>query len=152
MRLEEVMNVDVRTADPNESAEAAWTRMRLGRFHHLVVMEDSRVVGIISDRDLGGPKGASRRKLHTVGDLMTLNLVTARPTTTLRQAANLLRGRSIGCLPVLKGTKLVGIVTVTDILNLLGSGALRPVTEGTRWKRVPRQRRWPPPPVEPTRH
>jgi acetoin utilization protein AcuB len=152
VRLEEVMNVDVRTADPNESAEAAWTRMRLGRFHHLVVMEDSRVVGVISDRDLGGAKGASRRKLYTVGDLMTLNVVTARPTTTLRQAANLLRGRSIGCLPILEGSKLVGIITVTDILDLLGRGVLRPPTGGNRWKRAYRQSRWPRPPAEPARH
>ena len=152
MRLEEVMNIDVRTADPAEPAETAWNRMRLGRFHHLVVMEGKRVVGVLSDRDLGGARGAARRRASTVGDLMTPNIATATPTTTLRQAAKLLRGRSIGCLPVLKGGKLVGIVTVTDILELLGRGALRPPTGGTRWKRVHRLTRWPRPPIEPARH
>jgi CBS domain-containing protein len=50
----------------------------------------------------------------------------------VREAANLMRGRSIGCLPVLDGRKLVGIVTVTDLLELLGRGAERPMARGRR--------------------
>jgi len=62
---------------------------------------------------------------------------------TLRQAANLLRGRTIGCLPVVEGGELVGILTTTDLLELIGRGAEKPVAKGKRWVlkgRGPRRR------------
>jgi acetoin utilization protein AcuB len=64
---------------------------------------------------------------------MTSPVVTARPETTLRQAANLLRGRTIGCLPVLEEGRLLGIVTTTDLLELIGRGAERPVAKSRRF-------------------
>ena len=63
---------------------------------------------------------------------MTAPAVTAGATTTVREAANLLRGRTIGCLPILEEGKLVGIVTTTDLLELLGKGAMRPSPVGRR--------------------
>jgi acetoin utilization protein AcuB len=64
---------------------------------------------------------------------MTATVVVARPRTTVRQAANLMQGRSIGCLPVLEGSRVVGIVTVTDLLEAVGRGVERPVERGRRW-------------------
>ena len=72
---------------------------------------------------------------------MTDNLATAAPDTTIRHAANLLRGRSIGCLPVLDEGEAVGIVTITDLLDLIGRGAERPVERSTRWTLRARGRR-----------
>jgi CBS domain-containing protein len=95
--------------------------------HHLVVLDDGRVVGVLSSDDLAGtPAGAVR-------DVMTTRIVKASPTTTVREAANLLRGRGVGCLPVLDGDTLVGIVTVADLLELIGRGVERPVAESKRW-------------------
>jgi CBS domain-containing protein len=74
---------------------------------------------------------------------MTSQIVFAKPTTTLRQAANQLRGRSIGCLPILDNGKLVGIVTVSDLLELVGRGIERVVPRSKRWTlrhRGPRQK------------
>ncbi|HET7451198.1 MAG TPA: CBS domain-containing protein, partial [Thermoanaerobaculia bacterium] len=54
-----------------------------------------------------------------------------------------LRGRSIGSLPVLESEKLVGIVTTTDLLTLIGKGAERPIAKPPRWVmkgRGPRRR------------
>ncbi len=59
--------------------------------------------------------------------------ITAAPGMTLRKAANLLRGRTIGCLPVMQDHELVGIVTTTDLLELVGRGVERPTTKGKRW-------------------
>jgi CBS domain-containing protein len=64
---------------------------------------------------------------------MTAPAVTADPTTTVRQAANIMRGRSIGCLVVVKAGRAVGIVTVSDLLELMGRGVDRPVAETKRW-------------------
>jgi CBS domain-containing protein len=74
---------------------------------------------------------------------MAGDVVSAAPDLTVRQAANKLRGRVIGCLPVIDGKKLTGIVTFSDLLELLGRGAVRPVERGERWTlkhRGPRRR------------
>ncbi len=50
----------------------------------------------------------------------------------MREAANLLRGRAIGCLPVVSGERIVGIVTITDLLELIGRGQEKAVTQKER--------------------
>jgi len=125
MRLLEVMSTQVKTAEGAEDAEAALFRMKQGGFHHLVVMRGSQVEGVLSSEDLGGPKGEAVRRGKTVADLMVRSPLVADSKTTLRTAANLLRGRSIGCLPVVDDGKLTGIVTVSDICSWVGRGAAR---------------------------
>ncbi len=126
------MNTDVVTIRPDQTATAAWTRMQRKRIRHLVVVDGTRLLGVISDRDLGGRDGAAVRRGRTVRDLMTENVATASPTTTLRQAANLMRGRLIGSLPVLDDGRVVGIVTATDVLDELGRGSTRPAVRAQR--------------------
>lgn len=125
------MSSDVLSISPEASLVEARTRMRTGGVRHLVVQKDRRILGVISERDLGGTK--LRSADGVVADVMTGNVVTASPETTVRRAANLLRGRTIGCLPIVDGERAVGIVTTTDLLEVLGSGAERPVERGTRW-------------------
>ena len=143
MRLSEIMQTDVQTISAGQSAEEAWERMRLHRFHHLVVMDGSDVVGVISDRDLRGAKAARRRDLP-VGEVMSADVISASPDTTVRQAANLMRGRTVGCLPVVDAGALVGIVTITDLLELIGRGGIAkqhqpdPTRRMARTPRVPR--------------
>jgi CBS domain-containing protein len=67
---------------------------------------------------------------------MTPHAVSASPSTTISQAATLLRGRSIGCLPIIDKGKLVGIVTVSDLLELLSKS-----DDGPSSKRKRKQRR-----------
>jgi CBS domain-containing protein len=146
LRIGDIMSTAVETVTAVESADGAYSQMRAQDVHHLVVVEDGGVVGVISERDLGGRGGASLRRDRAVGDLMTSPVVTARPDSTLREAAKLLRGRSIGCLPVLDGRKLVGIVTLSDVLETIIRGVERPMpmgrrrslrTELGRWKGAP---------------
>src|SRR5690606_16090677 len=68
---------------------------------------------------------AASARGRTVRDLMTADPVSASPNTTIRQAANLMRGRTIGCLLVVEKGHVVGIVTTTDVLDQLGRGATR---------------------------
>lgn len=143
MRVSDVMARPVKTVAPGEPAERAWTLMRQRGVHHLVVIEDHKILGVVSDADLGGTRGAALRKDRNVEELMSRHVVTAAPDLSLRRVANLMRGRSIGCLPVVDGDELVGIVTFSDLLELLGRGALRPVEDSTRWTmkdRGPRRR------------
>jgi len=132
MRLQEIMSTDVVTIGPNESAESTWQLMQRHRIRHLLVIEGRRLVGVLSERDLGGRKGSELRKGRTVRELMTAHTTTATPTTTLRQAANLMRGQLIGSLPILDDGKIVGIVTATDVLDELGRGSTRPTVRAQR--------------------
>ncbi len=136
------MTREVKTAASGEPADDAYRRMRLHRIRHLVVTEGKSVVGIVSERDLGGSHGASVRAGRTIEELMARDVAVATPETTIRQAANMLRGRTIGCLPVMEGSKLVGIVTVTDLLDLVGE-VIRKASSDARWKPVRRMGRWP---------
>lgn len=138
MRLQDVMSRDVKTIRPNLSADTAWLRMEQSGIHHLVVVDDGRVLGIISQRDLGGARGEAVRRDRLVEDLMSRQVLSAKPTDTLRQAANKLRGRGIGCLPVMEDGKVKGILTITDLLELLGRGVERPEQ---RTKRAMRKRK-----------
>ena len=133
MRVQDVMTRNVKTIAPTVNAEDAWNLMQLHRIHHLVISSENRVVGVLSERDAGGRRGASVRMMQSVADLMTTPAVTVEPTATVRQAANLMRGRSIGCVVVVQSGHVVGIVTVSDLLELLGRGIDRGAGTRTRW-------------------
>jgi acetoin utilization protein AcuB len=135
MRVQDVMSTEIKTVGSGTTIGEARSLMRAQGIHHVLVRDERRIVGVVSDRDLGGRVGARNGsgEARPVAEVMTTNVVTALPTMTIRQAANLLRGRAIGCLPVLDGDRPVGIVTTTDLLELIGRGAQRPIERSTRW-------------------
>ncbi len=135
-RVSEVMRAEVATLAPGERLDLADDVMRLGRVRHMPVLEDGRVVGLVSTRDtlaasltkaLEFDPAARRAFLRSVevSEVMTRDLVTVEPDATLREAAALMVERKIGALPVVKpdGT-MVGLITETDLLvaALLGEG------------------------------
>jgi CBS domain-containing protein len=123
MQINEIMSKGVQTIHEQASALAAWDRMQNRKIHHLVVTaKGGRVVGVISERNLGTAAGPRFREGRTVAELMTPQVLKIQHTATVRAAANKMRGRGIGCLPVFKQEKLVGILTVTDLLDLIGRG------------------------------
>lgn len=127
MRVLDVMTRKVETIMSEDYVDAARRRMRAARIRHLVVMDGRKLVGVVSDRDMGLEKD------QRVEDVMTRRVVSATSDMTIRKAANLLRGRTVGCLPVIESGKLVGIVTTTDLLERIGRGVERPVSKGKRW-------------------
>jgi acetoin utilization protein AcuB len=126
MRVQDIMSRNVETIAPAEPVDAAVERMRRRRIRHLVVMQNGEVAGIVSDGDI---RSLGPGETRIVEDVMTTPAVSATSDMTMRKAANLLRGRSIGCLPVLDDGDLVGIVTTTDLLERIGRGA----EKGKRW-------------------
>jgi acetoin utilization protein AcuB len=132
------MTVGVVTIGPHNSAIDARAEMRRHRIRHLVVVDGGLVVGVISDRDLGAVK-VDAQDGSTVQALMTSEVVSAAPDTTVRQAANLMLGRTIECLLVVENEQTLGVVTTTDLLNQLGRGAIRSTsrTEAPPLRRPP---------------
>jgi CBS domain-containing protein len=116
------MTAPVETVSAAMHLDEAIALMRGVRVHHLVVKEQSKIVGLLSAGDL--QRGT--RDGRVVRDVMSPNVATIDENETVRRAANLMRGRSIGCLVVTRKNQLAGIVTVSDLLDLLGKGVDRP--------------------------
>ena len=123
MRVHEIMTTPVETVPAAMPLNQAAALMRGVRVHHLVVTEHSAIVGVLSAADVR----ESARDTRVVRDVMR-DVATIEEHDTVRRAANLMRGRSIGCLVVTRQGRLSGIVTVSDLLDLLGKGADRPTT------------------------
>jgi len=139
MRLKDIMSATVTVVPAKETLEKARTLLRLHRIHHLVVVDGITVVGVVTDELLqwGSAEGIAR-----VEDVMVRHVATGAPEMTVRQTANLMRRSAVGALPVVdKDHHLAGIVTVSDLLDLLGRGRERPVQRSKRWTLRHRGRR-----------
>ena len=130
LRVADVMSREVRSLGPNDQLSLADELMKQGRFRHVVVVDEGRVVGVLSQRyifhgalawSLGqGKKGHEQLLAATpVKQVMASHVVTVDPDAPLAEAAALLREHKIGCLPVVAGDALVGILTEGDFLALL---------------------------------
>jgi CBS domain-containing protein len=110
MRIADIMSDNVDIVSPSDPVDLAEELMKRQQIHHVVVVENGAVVGVVSACDLErcSPDVAARAVMSTA-------VATVSPDTTIRDAANLLRGRSIGCLPVVSAGRLVGIVTGSDL-------------------------------------
>jgi acetoin utilization protein AcuB len=120
MKVREILHGEPPTAAPDESASSAWERMHEAHVNHLVVLEEGRVVGLVSKEDLSGPAGGAHRRMgRRVADLMRRGVPTVSPETDLRRAVTRMRRNAVACLPVVERGRLVGAVTVSDLLTLL---------------------------------
>jgi nucleotide-binding universal stress UspA family protein len=102
-------------ATPEEKLSTVQARMHQGSFRCAPVLDNGRLVGIVTDRDVRSNMGS----LYAVEAryAMTENPVTVGPTTPLHDAARILFERKIDALPVLEDGKLVGVITSSDILR-----------------------------------
>jgi acetoin utilization protein AcuB len=101
--------------ESKDSLATVRRKMDKGNFHRVPVVDDGKLVGIVSDRDLREHVGSHSNV--RVSGAMTKQVVSVAPTTMLEQAANLLVKHRIGGLPVVEQGKVVGIVTATDLLR-----------------------------------
>jgi len=128
--VHDIMTTEVTTLGRNDSLQLVKDIMTLGRVRHFPVMEDGKVVGVVSQRDLYkaslgsvmkyGEK-AQRAFLEgiVVKEVMSDPPITIAPHASVQEAARLMMEKKIGCLPVLEGPQLVGLVTETDMLKLV---------------------------------
>jgi CBS domain-containing protein len=136
-QLSEIMNRDLVTVDKQASLRRARRILDQHRIRHLLVVEGKRLVGIVTDRDLRQAAPSSKSPLTIserqefmdelkVLEVMSRKLITASSTTTIREAAKVMVSEKIGCLPVVDGNQLVGIVTQADLLEMLVRGEQAP--------------------------
>jgi CBS domain-containing protein len=93
---------------------------RLGGIRHLPVVRGRKIVGLVTHRDLlrSGTTGEPTARAVRASDIMSRELVTVQPDTSLVKAAQTMLAHKFGCLPVVEddGT-LVGIITEADFVR-----------------------------------
>jgi acetoin utilization protein AcuB len=127
MIVEEMMTTDVITLSPNDSIAKAIKVLHQFNIRHIPIVNDQlQLVGIISDRDVrDASPSIFHRDVHIedlqkpLKEIMKSDVITAHPLDFVEEIAAIFYEHRIGCLPITKGNKLVGIVTETDILHTL---------------------------------
>jgi CBS domain-containing protein len=130
MKVRDLMTKEVETVARNDELTLADDIMKGKRIRHLPVVEEGRLVGILTQRDLfhagmsnalGYGEKARKEFLTTVvvKEVMTEELVTIEPDADVKDAARKMLEHKVGCLPVLDQGKLVGLLSETDLLRYI---------------------------------
>lgn len=134
MKISELMTRDVETLDRNDTLSIAEDLMKMKRIRHLPVMDDEgELTGIISQRDmfhagLSTAMGFGTRakgeflKAVLVKEVMTGKVITVGSGADVKVAARLMLKKKIGCLPVVDGGKLVGLISESDVIRIVAEG------------------------------
>lgn len=120
--VEQFMITDLFTVRPEDVIDLAANLMHWRHVRHVPVEDDEgKLVGIISHRDLLELFALDRAKEKAeivVRDVMKQNLITVSPNTPTLEALRLMREKNIGCLPIVKNEKLIGLITAYDFLTV----------------------------------
>lgn len=126
----DLMQTEVITLGRNDKLSAADDLMAKQRVRHIVVLDEyDKVCGVVSQRDLfqgalfkalGYGSHLAKKMLdnYVVKEAMSKQLLTTTKDVPIAEAASIMLSNKIGCLPVVEGDTLVGIITETDFLRL----------------------------------
>ena len=131
MYVGQKMRKDLVTVTTETPVLKARELLRAHNIKHLPVIDsDMNLKGILTDRDLKAAWASPATSLSvyeltyvleklTVGSIMTKEVITVTPDTSIERAAKVIQDNRIHSLPVLEGKKLVGIITSTDLMDIL---------------------------------
>lgn len=117
------------TIPPDMPINEALNLMKRDRIRRTPVVHDGKLVGIVSDKDLlnASPSPATSLSVWemnyllskiTVKDVMTRKVLTVNEDTPIEEAARIMADNKIGGMPVMRGNKVVGIITETDLFKI----------------------------------
>ena len=130
--VREIMMGSPVTLKPEDTLDLANDVIALGRIRHIPVVDDGRLVGIISERDLIGAAASqifglkqksksALLKSVMIKEVMKKRVLTTAPDTPIKDVAHLMAEKKIGCVPVVSAGAIVGLVTTTDNLRYVES-------------------------------
>lgn len=136
-RVRDIMQTKIVTIGVTERLSTVEDIMTLGRVRHMPVVHGGRLVGVLSQRDLLrtslselGSYGSEARRafLHAIEieSVMSAPPIVIDPDASVQLAARLMADHKVGCLPVVDGEELVGLVTETDVLCWVAGVAPEP--------------------------
>jgi acetoin utilization protein AcuB len=116
MLVRELMSRNIISVSPSDTVETARIRLREHGVHHLLVVEEDSVAGVVAFRDLAG-----KAETTAVAELMTREVATVDAGASARRAASLMIRSTSGCLPVMENGKLAGVITTSDLMRVLNA-------------------------------
>lgn len=127
----DVMTRQIMVLRIEDNLDEVMKAMKLFQIHHVPVVDGEKLVGMVSHRDMLSLMHSRLQPLasqedrdtfeHTfVMSVMTRDPVSVAPELTLANAVRILQERRVGCLPVVSEGKLIGLLTETDLLRVLG--------------------------------
>ena len=117
MRVSQIMSTEIVTISPDKRVGQALKLMQKHNIRHLPVLKGKRMVGWITSRDLREVLLASMLEKITVGDVMLQAPITVTADTSVEEAARLVHDHKIGGMPVMEGERLVGVITMLDLIS-----------------------------------
>lgn len=125
----EIMTTEPYTLGPDDTLENARQMMAQHHIRHIpIVSDDATLIGLISQRDVLAAEDSSvvkqasdqssRDRCVALSCVMTTAVQTTQETASLRATAMHLQRHKLGCLPVVKGDKLTGIITDSDFVTV----------------------------------
>jgi CBS domain-containing protein len=123
VRISEIMTEAAVTDRPGDSLAQAARKMWAQQTGSLLVLEGGELLGIVTERDILKAVATGSPLDTPISDVMSKDLISVEPGTSLREAARIMTEKWIRHLPVLDGDRLVGIVSQRDLAGVL-AGAL----------------------------
>ena len=117
MLVGQIMSQKIVTISPDKGVGQALKLMQKHQIRHLPVITHNRMVGWLTSRDLREVLLASMLEEIKVGDVMVQAPISVTPDTEVEEAARLIHEHKIGGMPVMEGDKLVGVITMLDLIS-----------------------------------
>jgi acetoin utilization protein AcuB len=117
MLVGQIMSQKIVTISPDKRVGQALKLMQKHQIRHLPVITHNRMEGWITSRDLREVLLASMLEEIKVGDVMVQAPISVTPDTEVEEAARLIHEHKIGGMPVMEGDKLVGVITLLDLIS-----------------------------------
>ncbi|MCV0391928.1 MAG: CBS domain-containing protein [Nitrosopumilus sp.] len=122
--VNQVMSKNVLTVDKSTSIQEAAEKMHKSNVGCVVVTDDLKPVGIVTERDFVTKVAAEGRPLFTeISEVMSSPLITIDQEETIWEASEMMKQKTIHKLPVLEDEKIIGIITTTDIVRISSLGS-----------------------------
>jgi CBS domain-containing protein len=127
-RVRDIMQQKIVTISAGDTLSTVEDIMTLGQVRHMPVVRAGKLVGVVSHRDLlraslsdltetGSVRGRAFLDGVVISRVMSTPPISIDPDAAVAGAARLMAEKKIGCLPVLEGETLVGMLTETDVLR-----------------------------------
>ena len=153
MKVRDLMSAKVVKISADDTLRIVDEIMKLGHVRHLPVVRRGELVGVVSQRDLlraslsnvmgiaKDDQAAFLEGVH-ISEVMSSPAISVEPEASIQKAAGLMAERKIGCLVVVEGSKMIGILTETDLLVYFASAT--PSADVSKAGKPPPPRRSPP--------
>lgn len=127
MKISEIMTKAAVTDSAEDTLAEACDKMRHSQTSSILIMDGDRLVGIVTERDVVKTiaRGLDPKETR-LKDIMTTDIVTIGPMTRLKEAANIMATKWIRHLPIVEGSKVVGMISQRDLTGVLAEALHEP--------------------------